>query len=112
MTDQTTPDGDATRDVSPSGPWRRLLVLPLIALLRIYKYLISPMLGPRCRFVPSCSDYAVEALQRHGPLRGGWLALRRVSRCHPWGGSGYDPVPRCRGPGHGDDHGHDHADKG
>ncbi len=64
-----------------------------IALLRAYQYLISPLLGPRCRHFPSCSEYAVLALREHGTLRGSWLALRRVSRCHPWGSSGYDPVP-------------------
>jgi len=56
------------------------------------------VLGPSCRFLPTCSDYAREALERHGPVRGGWLAVRRVARCHPWGGSGYDPVPAAREP--------------
>ena len=73
----------------------RLATAPLIGLLRLYKYTISPLLGQRCRFLPSCSDYAVEALRRHGLIRGGWLAVRRVLRCHPWGGWGYDPVPGC-----------------
>lgn len=66
---------------------------PLIGLVSIYKYLISPYLGNRCRFEPSCSEYAVEALKRHGALRGLWLALRRVLRCHPWHPGGFDPVP-------------------
>lgn len=65
----------------------------LVGLIRVYQYLISPLLGPRCRFYPSCSHYAVEALQRHGPLRGGWLAARRILRCHPLNPGGYDPVP-------------------
>lgn len=65
----------------------------LIALLRFYRYAISPMLGRNCRFHPSCSEYAIEALQRHGVLRGGWLAARRVGRCHPFNPGGYDPVP-------------------
>jgi len=65
----------------------------LIFFLRIYQYLISPLLGPRCRFHPSCSHYAVEAIQRHGAARGGLLALRRLSRCHPWHPGGIDPVP-------------------
>ncbi len=67
-----------------------------IALIRAYQYLISPLLGPHCRFYPSCSHYAVEALQRHGILRGGYLSLRRLSRCHPWHPGGIDPVPEKR----------------
>lgn len=66
---------------------------PLIVLIRIYQWLISPMIGPKCRYQPTCSHYAVEALKKHGPFRGFWLAIRRISRCHPWGGSGWDPVP-------------------
>ncbi len=65
----------------------------LRGLIKFYRLLISPVLPPHCRYWPTCSAYALEALQRHGPLKGGWLALRRVGRCHPWGGSGYDPVP-------------------
>jgi putative membrane protein insertion efficiency factor len=61
--------------------------------IQAYRLLLSPVIGPRCRYLPSCSEYALEALARHGVRRGGWLALRRVLRCHPWGGSGYDPVP-------------------
>jgi putative membrane protein insertion efficiency factor len=67
----------------------RLLVLPI----RVYQLLVSPLLGPRCRFYPSCSAYAVEALRTHGPLRGLWLAARRLLRCHPWNPGGLDPVP-------------------
>ncbi|WP_435104334.1 membrane protein insertion efficiency factor YidD [Arhodomonas sp. AD133] len=65
----------------------------LITLLRAYQYLVSPVLGPRCRFLPSCSQYAVEAIERHGPWRGGWLALCRIARCHPGRAGGLDPVP-------------------
>jgi uncharacterized protein len=65
----------------------------LIALIRVYQRFISPLLGPRCRYYPSCSAYAVEALQRHGAGRGSWLAVRRVCRCHPFQPGGYDPVP-------------------
>ncbi|WP_374495992.1 membrane protein insertion efficiency factor YidD [Zoogloea sp.] len=65
----------------------------MLALVRGYRYAISPMLGRNCRFVPSCSEYALEALERHGALRGSWLAARRVCRCHPFSGGGYDPVP-------------------
>lgn len=68
---------------------RRLLILPI----RFYQGAISPHLPPVCRFTPSCSQYAVEAITRHGAVRGLWLAMRRIGRCHPWGGSGYDPVP-------------------
>jgi hypothetical protein len=65
----------------------------LTGLIRAYQYLIRPMLGSNCRFAPSCSDYALEAVQKHGALKGGWLALRRISRCHPYHPGGYDPVP-------------------
>jgi uncharacterized protein len=65
----------------------------LLALLRIYRWLLSPWLGNRCRFFPSCSEYASEALQQHGLWQGGKLALRRLLRCHPWHAGGYDPVP-------------------
>ena len=71
----------------------RALAQPLILLVRFYRLAISPWLGGNCRFEPTCSAYAIEALQMHGVLRGSWLAIRRISRCHPWGGSGYDPVP-------------------
>ncbi|SMB21641.1 putative membrane protein insertion efficiency factor [Sterolibacterium denitrificans] len=69
------------------------MVYPLLGLVRCYRYFISPFLGRSCRFYPSCSEYADEALQRHGAWRGTWLALRRVSRCHPWHPGGFDPVP-------------------
>lgn len=65
----------------------------LVALIAAYRYAVSPLLGRSCRFHPSCSEYAQEALERHGALRGSWLALRRVGRCHPWHPGGYDPVP-------------------
>jgi putative membrane protein insertion efficiency factor len=65
----------------------------LIILVAAYRYALSPMLGRSCRFHPSCSEYAQEALERHGAVRGVWLALRRIARCHPWHRGGYDPVP-------------------
>jgi putative membrane protein insertion efficiency factor len=68
--------------------------LILQTLIRGYQLIVSPWLGPRCRFYPSCSQYAHEALAVHGALRGSWLALRRLSRCHPWHPGGLDPVPR------------------
>ncbi len=65
----------------------------LRGLIRLYQLVLSPILPPSCRYLPSCSDYAIEALASHGVLAGSWLALRRLARCHPWGGSGCDPVP-------------------
>jgi putative membrane protein insertion efficiency factor len=65
----------------------------LLKFVRFYQVAISPMLPPRCRYTPTCSQYAVEALQKHGAYKGSMLALRRICRCHPFGGSGYDPVP-------------------
>ena len=65
----------------------------LVALIGLYRRLISPLLGPHCRFAPTCSEYAVEAISTHGALRGGWLALKRVGRCHPWSAGGVDHVP-------------------
>ncbi len=73
----------------------------LLALIRAYRYLLSPWLGGHCRFHPTCSAYALEAIERHGALRGGWLALRRVARCHPWHPGGLDPVPEPGGRRHG-----------
>lgn len=73
---------------------KTLLIAPFIALVKIYQWVISPMLGPsKCRYTPTCSQYAIEALQKHGLFKGGWLALKRILSCHPWGGHGYDPVP-------------------
>lgn len=73
---------------------RAWLALPLVALVRTYQATLRPLMGGHCRFVPSCSEYAVEALRLHGPLRGTWLSIRRVGRCHPiGGGGGFDPVP-------------------
>ena len=77
---------------------RRLGVALLSAPIHAYRYCISPLLAPACRFSPTCSTYALEALHLHGPIKGSWLALRRLARCHPiallGGGQGYDPVPR------------------
>ena len=71
----------------------RLGSLLLLALIRGYQLLVSPFFPPSCRYFPSCSEYARQAVVRHGPLFGAWLAVKRVARCHPWGGLGYDPVP-------------------
>jgi uncharacterized protein len=70
----------------------QILSLPFIALIKIYQWIISPWLGPKCRFTPSCSQYAIEAFKKYGILKGSWLAMKRISRCHPWGGSGEDPL--------------------
>ena len=67
--------------------------LAIRGMIRAYQLLVAPILGSSCRFYPSCSHYAAEAVARHGPARGSLLAVRRLLRCHPWGGSGYDPVP-------------------
>lgn len=72
---------------------RNALVALLCMPIRFYRRCLSPMLPPACRFTPTCSQYALEALQKHGPVKGLYLAIRRLLRCHPWGGSGYDPVP-------------------
>jgi putative membrane protein insertion efficiency factor len=65
----------------------------LVLVVRLYQLILSPFLGGRCRYEPSCSHYAIEALRIHGPLKGSALAGKRIARCHPWGGFGYDPVP-------------------
>ena len=72
---------------------RRAIVAALLWLIRGYQLLLSPLVGPRCRYLPTCSEYARDAIAGHGLLRGGALAVRRLARCHPLGGSGYDPVP-------------------
>lgn len=69
----------------------------LLALIGFYRRVISPLLGPHCRFAPSCSAYAAEAIRTHGALRGGWMAVKRVARCHPWSAGGVDHVPPARG---------------
>ncbi len=71
-------------------------VTALLVLIRTYQLTLSAFTGRSCRFLPTCSDYAAEAVRRHGALQGGWLAFRRIARCHPWGGSGFDPVPESR----------------
>ena len=72
---------------------KKILIFPLVVLIKFYQLCISPFTPPSCRFTPTCSQYALEALRKHGLFKGSWLALRRILRCHPWGGSGYDPVP-------------------
>jgi len=75
----------------------RLLAAVLSLPVLVWRYLISPAMPPACRYLPSCSEYSLEALRVHGPVRGSWLTMRRLARCHPWGGHGYDPVPPRNG---------------
>ncbi|MBO6825082.1 MAG: membrane protein insertion efficiency factor YidD [Sneathiella sp.] len=72
---------------------REIATFLLKAPIKVYQYCISPYLPANCRYQPTCSAYALEALQKHGPITGLWLTIRRLGRCHPWGGHGYDPVP-------------------
>ena len=65
----------------------------LIALIKVYQWTLSPLIGRSCRYTPTCSNYGLEAIEKHGPFKGSWLTLKRVLSCNPWGGSGYDPVP-------------------
>ncbi|MBQ7442246.1 MAG: membrane protein insertion efficiency factor YidD [Bacteroidaceae bacterium] len=82
------------QDEKPAAPHlRAVLAAAMIAPIRFYQRFISPLTPPSCRFTPTCSQYAIEALRKHGPIKGTYLAVRRILRCHPWGGYGYDPVP-------------------
>jgi uncharacterized protein len=70
-----------------------LLSLPFIFLIKLYQWTISPLLGSKCRYTPTCSHYGIQALKKYGLFKGSWLTAKRIARCHPWGGHGYDPVP-------------------
>lgn len=72
---------------------KKILIFPFVLLIKVYQLLISPLLPSTCRYNPTCSHYALESLQKHGVLKGTWLSIKRISSCHPWGGSGHDPVP-------------------
>ncbi|GGF72775.1 membrane protein insertion efficiency factor YidD [Wenyingzhuangia marina] len=72
---------------------KKILIFPFILLIRFYQGAISPFTPATCRYLPTCSSYSIEALQKHGIIYGGWLSIKRIASCHPWGGSGYDPVP-------------------
>lgn len=72
---------------------KKIIIFPFVLLVRFYQVAISPFTPGVCRYSPTCSHYTVEALKKHGLLKGGWLAVKRIGSCHPWGGSGYDPVP-------------------
>ncbi len=71
----------------------QIVIAPFLFIIRLYQLGISPLLGPKCRYTPTCSAYAAEALKKHGLFKGGWLALKRIVSCNPWGGHGHDPVP-------------------
>jgi putative membrane protein insertion efficiency factor len=71
----------------------QILSIPFIWIIKGYQYIISPLLGPKCRFTPTCSQYAIDALKKHGLFKGSWLSAKRIVRCNPWGGHGHDPVP-------------------
>jgi putative membrane protein insertion efficiency factor len=71
----------------------KILTFPIVVLIKFYQLAISPFIGKNCRYAPTCSHYTLEALKVHGLFKGGWLAVKRIASCHPWGGEGYDPVP-------------------
>jgi len=71
----------------------KVITFPFVVLIKIYQVIVSPLFPPSCRFVPTCSQYSVEALRKYGLFKGGWLTIKRISKCHPWGGNGYDPLP-------------------
>ena len=73
--------------------FKNLLAKLLIGMIRLYQVTLSPFIGRACRYTPTCSNYGIEAIHKHGPFKGSWLTLKRVLSCNPWGGSGYDPVP-------------------
>ena len=72
---------------------KKILIFPLIFLVKIYQSIISPLFPPACRYKPTCSEYAIQSLKKHGLIKGVYLSIKRVVNCHPWGGSGYDPIP-------------------
>jgi len=71
-----------------------ILIYPLIFIIKIYQFIISPLIGKNCRYLPTCSEYAIESLKLHGLLRGSFFAIRRILKCHPFGGYGFDPIPK------------------
>ena len=85
--------GKSHSSVRRENPMKKFLTSLLLIPIYFYKYCISPLTPPSCRYTPTCSEYAVQALKKHGPFKGLYLAIKRILRCHPWGGSGYDPVP-------------------
>lgn len=84
---------DQPNGLTVMGTLKFVLSLPFIILIKLYQWIISPWIGPACRFTPTCSHYGIEAFKKYGPVKGFLLTVKRISKCHPWGGSGYDPVP-------------------
>jgi len=84
---------DQQNELSVMNTLKYVFSFPFILLIKLYQLVISPWIGPSCRFTPTCSHYGIEALKKYGPVKGLWLTVKRISKCHPWGGSGYDPVP-------------------
>ena len=84
------------QNIQPFKFLLQLISWIFLLLIKMYQYLISPVLGGSCRYTPTCSQYGVEAIRKHGPFKGLWLTTKRISRCHPWGGHGHDPVPYTR----------------
>ncbi len=72
---------------------KQFFVFVFLLIIKVYQYLISPLLGSSCRFTPTCSQYGVEAIKKYGPFKGAWLTVKRIAKCHPWGKHGHDPVP-------------------
>ncbi len=86
--------GESKHERSPKAILKKIAIAPFVFLIRFYQVCLSPLKGgPSCRFTPTCSQYALEAFRKHGPFKGLYLSVRRILRCHPWGGHGYDPVP-------------------
>ena len=75
----------------------KIITYPLILLIRVYQLMVSPMLGSNCRFMPTCSEYALESLKTYGLIKGTYLTIKRIGKCHPWGSNGYDPIPTKMG---------------
>ena len=71
----------------------KIIIFPFVLFIRVYQLIISPMLGSNCRFIPTCSEYAMESLKEYGLIKGIFLSIKRIGKCHPWGGHGYDPIP-------------------
>jgi putative membrane protein insertion efficiency factor len=84
---------DNRQPTTDSSPFKKVVLFMFTFPIKIYQATISPFFPAACRYNPSCSHYAVEAIKKYGPVKGWWLAMKRIARCHPWGGSGYDPVP-------------------